>query len=78
MRLTSAVSHLRWILTALFLGTWAAGFIVPRLAYTPNVRSQQQIAKIQIMEFKGALEMFCSDTGRYPTEKCLHHILRCR
>ena len=54
--------------TVLLVGALATCFFVSRL-YTPNVRSQQQIAKIQIMELKSALELFHSDVGRYPSSQ---------
>ena len=51
--------------TVLILAALAT-FLAPRLGEL-QFRSQQQIAQIQIMELKGALEMFRWDVGRYPS-----------
>ncbi|HYK91912.1 MAG TPA: type II secretion system major pseudopilin GspG [Acidobacteriota bacterium] len=38
----------------------------PKL-WTPGLRGKSQIAKIQIKEMEGALQLFRYDTARYPT-----------
>ncbi len=53
------------IVVLVILGLLAA-VVGPRV-YDKLAKGKQQIAKIQIKEFEGALQLFSFDIGRYPT-----------
>ncbi len=44
-----------------------ACYLATPIAQTPIPKGKSQIAKIQIKELEGALQLFSSDMGRYPT-----------
>ncbi len=58
-------SLIELIVVLVILGLLAA-VVGPRV-YDKLARGKQQIAKIQIKEFEGALQLFSFDIGRYPT-----------
>lgn len=58
-------SLIELIVVLVILGLLAA-VVGPRV-YEKLARGKQQIAKIQIKEFEGALQLFSFDVGRYPT-----------
>ncbi len=58
-------SLIELIVVLVILGLLAA-VVGPRV-YDKLARGKQQIAKIQIKEIEGALQMFSFDVGRYPT-----------
>jgi general secretion pathway protein G len=53
------------IVVVVILGLLAA-VVAPKL-YDKLAKSKEQVAKIQIKELEGALQMFAFDLGRYPT-----------
>jgi len=58
-------SLIELIVVLVILGLLAA-VVAPRV-YDKLARGKQEIAKIQIKEFEGALQLFSFDVGRYPT-----------
>jgi general secretion pathway protein G len=58
-------SLIELIVVLVILGLLAA-VVGPRV-YDKLARGKQQIAKIQIKEIEGAMQMFSFDVGRYPT-----------
>jgi general secretion pathway protein G len=58
-------SLIELIVVLVILGLLAA-VVGPRV-YDKLARGKQQIARIQIKEIEGALQMFSFDIGRYPT-----------
>ncbi len=58
-------SLIELIVVLVILGLLAA-VVGPRV-YDKLAKGKQQIAKIQIKEFEGALQLFSFDIGRYPT-----------
>ncbi len=58
-------SLIELIVVLVILGLLAA-VVGPRV-YDKLARGKQQIAKIQIKEFEGALQLFSFDIGRYPS-----------
>ncbi len=58
-------SLIELIVVLVILGLLAA-VVGPRV-YDKLAKGKDQIAKIQIKEFEGALQMFSFDMGRYPT-----------
>ena len=58
-------STLSWMIGALIV-ILAFLLFAPKL-WTPGQKGKLQLAKIQIKELEGALQLFSMDTGRYPT-----------
>ncbi len=58
-------SLIELIVVLVILGLLAA-VVAPRV-YDKLARGKEQIAKIQIKELEGALQLFSFDNGRYPT-----------
>lgn len=58
-------SLIELIVVLVILGLLAA-VVGPRV-YDKLAKGKQQIAKIQIKEFEGALQLYSFDIGRYPT-----------
>jgi general secretion pathway protein G len=54
------------LIVVLVILTMLAALVVPNV-FKHLTQSKAQIARLQIAEFEGALQMFAFDVGRYPT-----------
>lgn len=54
------------LIVVLVILTMLAALVVPNV-FKHLAQSKTQIARLQITEFEGALQMFAFDVGRYPT-----------
>ncbi|MGD0309520.1 MAG: type II secretion system major pseudopilin GspG [Acidobacteriota bacterium] len=54
------------LIVVLVILTMLAALVVPNV-FKHLSQSKSQIARLQIAEFEGALQMFAFDVGRYPT-----------